>query len=207
MKTYTPSAGDVGLESIRIVGLTKPDVRRIEMKKHVVALLGGKASKTDLKHIKSFAFDPDEVTYSTGWVVMATPSDGEQRGNATLLIEPHADGLELTLTGSFVNKRKFDGDHFVAVAGLMNAEGKVVEKLQVKRGLDGMWKNLKFKTQRGGRTTRKVISSLDEVTLIVLSLGYHDAVSDSEFWEQAKEIAIKVAQALMADEEKETTNV
>lgn len=174
------------------------------MVSHVVALLGDKSEKTSLKHIKSFDFDPDEVTYSTGWVVMSSPSDGEQRGNATLTVAEAADGYELTLTGSFVNKRKFDGDHFVAIAGLLGADGKVIEKMQVRRGLDGMWKNLRFKARRGGATDRKVVASLTNAQVILLSLGYHDAVSDKAFWDQAAKIATEITKALLADREKES---
>lgn len=173
------------------------------MVEHVVALLGDKSNKTELKHIKSFDFDPEEVTYSTGWVIMSSASDGEQRGNATLAINKNSNGYELTLSGSFINKRKFDGDHFVAIAGLLDASGQVIERMQVRRGLDGMWKNLRFKTRRGGATTRKEVASLSDANVILLSLGYHDAISDKAFWDKAAEIAAEIAKALLADKKKE----
>lgn len=182
-------------------------LRGIFMTQYVVALLGNKDSKTTLKHIKSFEFDLDEITYSTGWITMATPSDGKQSGNATLAIAKSDNGYIITLTGSFINKRKFDGDHFVAIAGLLTAEGKVIEKLQVKRGLDGMWKNLRFKTQRGGATTQKTIPSLKEVSLIVLSLGYHDTISDKAFWDQVGKIATQIAKTLLSEKNKESEQV
>ena len=172
--------------------------------KHVIGLLSSKENNESLAHIKNFKFDADEVTYSTGWVIMDSPSDGEQRGNATLTLQDGKNGkIQASLTGSFVNKRKFDGDHFVAIAGFLDETGALIEKIRVQRGLDGMWKNLRFKTQRGGATTSKEIDKTDDIETIVLVLGYRDATDDAAFWDAVKEVAAKILEAYASQKEKE----
>lgn len=172
--------------------------------KHVISLLGSKENNESLAHIKNFEFDAEEVTYSTGWVVMDSPSDGEQRGSATLTLQDGERGkLQATLTGSFVNKRKFDGDHFVAVAGFLDSKGALVEKIRVQRGLDGMWKNFRFKTQRGGATASKELEKSDGIETIVLVLGYRDTTDDTAFWDTVKEIATKVLEAYASQQKQE----
>lgn len=172
-------------------------------KAHVVGLLSNKDDSLSMSHIKNFEFDPEEAVYSTGWTIMANPSDGHQKGNATLSIKQNDNGnYDLNLVGSFVNKRKFDGDHFVAMAGIFDLSGNRMSTLKVVRGLNGTWEGLRFKTQRGGASATESVPGLDGVGLVVLNLGYKDEVDDAKFWVKALEIAKKVWDAYQAQNEK-----
>ncbi|MDO5706909.1 MAG: hypothetical protein Q4G49_17800, partial [Paracoccus sp. (in: a-proteobacteria)] len=140
------------------------------MERKVIAVRADKADR--ISYLKHFDYDPEELVYTTGKVTMGRYHDGSQYGEASLTIEGAQSGrADLIPTGRFENRRLVDGDHFVATAGLLDASGRALHHMRVKRGLDARFGGLFKKSRwRGGATARSSIDSMDDVAVIALAL-------------------------------------